>query len=136
MLGKSVALRIQWIVIDLAPVVQMLDSVIHQIKIHPVDNAIILIHWRVIYPVDSAIQCLSNQGLVDSIIHLLNNLGQDPVVETLDRTIHWIETYPVDSVIHLLKNWARVPTDKVFTESLLTEHLTQDKILVPLKERL
>ena len=33
----------------------------------------ILIHWVVIYLVDSAIQLLNNQGLVDGVIHLLNN---------------------------------------------------------------
>ena len=46
-------------------VVQTLDSAIDRIKIYPVDNAmvsLILIRWIVIYPVDSAIQRLNNQG--------------------------------------------------------------------------
>ena len=37
-----------------------------RINLHPVDNAIgfpILIHWIVIYPVDSVIQLLNNWGL-------------------------------------------------------------------------
>ena len=46
-------------------VVQTLDSAIDRIKIYPVDNAmvsLILIRWIVIYPEDSAIQRLNNQG--------------------------------------------------------------------------
>ena len=53
-----------------APVVQKLDSTIHQINHYPVDNAIgfpIIIHWIVIYPVDSAIQPLNNWGQVNSV---------------------------------------------------------------------
>ena len=55
--------------VDLAAVVQTLDSAIHRIKIYPMDNAIdflILIRWIVIYPVDSAIQRLNNRGLSTS----------------------------------------------------------------------
>ena len=49
----------------LALVVQTLDSAIHRIKIYPVVTqlvSLILIHWIVIYPVDSAIQRLNNRG--------------------------------------------------------------------------
>ena len=48
---------------ELALVVQTLDSAIHWIK----NLSLILIHLIVIYPVDSAIQCLNNQGLVDCL---------------------------------------------------------------------
>ena len=44
------------------PVVQTLDSAIHLIKIYSVDNAI---GFPNTYLVDSAIQRLNNQGLVD-----------------------------------------------------------------------
>ena len=51
----------------LAPVVQTLDSGIHRIKIYPLGGALwvslILIHWIVIYPMDTAIQRLNNRGL-------------------------------------------------------------------------
>ena len=49
----------------LALVVQTLDSAIHRIKIYPVVTqlvSLILIHWIVIYPVDSTIQRLNNRG--------------------------------------------------------------------------
>ena len=58
------------IIILLAPVVKKVDSDIQQINLHPVHSAIILlislilIHWLVIYPVDSTIQLLNNWGLV------------------------------------------------------------------------
>ena len=48
-------------------VVRKVDNAIHRINLYPVDNIIlvsflILIHWVVIYLVDSAIQGLNNQG--------------------------------------------------------------------------
>ena len=47
--------------------------------------SLILIHWIVIYPVDSAIQ-------------LLNNWGQAPVVHyPADKAIIFPNTYPLDS---------------------------------------
>ena len=51
----------------LALVVQTLDSAIQRVNHYPADNAIILfpvirIRWIVIYPVDSTIQRLNNQG--------------------------------------------------------------------------
>ena len=51
---------------DLALVVQTLDDAIHWIK----NLSLILIHWIVIYPVDSAIQPLNNQGLVE-YVHII-----------------------------------------------------------------
>ena len=51
--------------VQLAPVVQKLDSAIHRINLYPLDNAIgslMLIQWIVIYPVDSAIQLLNSWG--------------------------------------------------------------------------
>ena len=49
-----------------APVVQRMDNAIHRINpLYPLDRAtgsLILIHWIVIYPVDSAINLLKNQG--------------------------------------------------------------------------
>ena len=67
---------IHWIEFYLVTVVQKLDSGIRWINLYLMDNAIgfqILIHRVVIYPVDSAIQLLNNRGLVDGVIHLLNN---------------------------------------------------------------
>ena len=49
-----------------AAVVQTLDSAIHRIKIYPMVS-LILICWIVIYPVNSAIQRLNNQGQVPNI---------------------------------------------------------------------
>ena len=51
-----------------ASIVQRLDRAIHRINHYPVDSAIsslILIRWIVIYPVNSAIQRLSNWGQMD-----------------------------------------------------------------------
>ena len=50
-----------------ALVVQTLDSAIHRINHYPADSVILLLsviltHWIVIYPVDSAIQHLNNRG--------------------------------------------------------------------------
>ena len=45
-----------------------------------------LIHWIVIYPLDSIIQPLNNWGLA-------------LVVQRLDNAIHQINHYPVDSVV-------------------------------------
>ena len=58
----------------LAPVVQKVESAIHQINHYPRITqliSVILIHWIVIYPVDSAIQLLNNWGLVTSADGLL-----------------------------------------------------------------
>ena len=63
-------------------VVQTLDSAIDRIKIYPVDNAmvsLILIRWIVIYPVDSAIQRLNNQGQFFTVKAVFSLL---PVVES------------------------------------------------------
>ena len=46
------------------------DSAIHRINLNPVDSAIvslILNHWVVIYPVDSAIQRSNNQDQIPYI---------------------------------------------------------------------
>ena len=51
--------------ISQALVVQTSDSAIHRINHYPADSVLIsgiLIRWIVIYPVDSAIQRLNNQG--------------------------------------------------------------------------
>ena len=52
----------------LAPVVQNVDKAIRWLNLYVVDNAIsfpiTLIHWIVIYPVDSSIHRLNNQSLV------------------------------------------------------------------------
>ena len=48
---------------ELPPVVQTLDSAIHQIKIYPAENAIGFPNTS---PLDSAIQCLKNRGLEKS----------------------------------------------------------------------
>ena len=51
----------------LNPVVQKVDNPIHQINHYPADSAIgfcDIVHWIVIYAVDSAIQLLNNRGLV------------------------------------------------------------------------
>ena len=50
-----------------APVVQKLDNAIRWINHSPADNLIIMVYptrisWIVIYPVDSAIQLLNDQG--------------------------------------------------------------------------
>ena len=49
-----------------APIVQTLDSAIHRINHYPAKkyygNQLYAIRWLVIYPVDSAIQRLDNQG--------------------------------------------------------------------------
>ena len=51
---------------DQAPVVQTLDSAVHRINHYPADSvlliSVILTHWIVIYPVDSATQRLNNWG--------------------------------------------------------------------------
>ena len=44
--------------------------------------SLILIHWIVIYPLDSAIQRLNNRGPVDSAIQRLNNRGQNTYTHT------------------------------------------------------
>ena len=52
------------LVIDLAPVVQTLDSTIQRISVMEINYAI---RWIVIYPVDSAIQLLNNLGLIGQL---------------------------------------------------------------------
>ena len=52
-----------------APVVQKVDSAIRWINLYPGITqlvSLILIHWIVIYPVDSAIQRLNNRAQVDN----------------------------------------------------------------------
>ena len=47
-----------------APVVQKVDNAIHRINLYSVDSAIGFPNTHpLIYPVDSAIQCLTNLGL-------------------------------------------------------------------------
>ena len=64
---------------DLAPVVQKLDSAIHRINHYPVDlsdrETNCVIHWIVIYPVDSAIQLLNNWGQVVLFFFMVVNLS-------------------------------------------------------------
>ena len=50
----------------LAPVVQKLDSAIHQINYYwiSIRETNYPIHWIVFYPLDNAIQLLNNWGLV------------------------------------------------------------------------
>ena len=65
-----------------APVVQTLDSTIHLINLCSVDNEIgflILIHWIVIYPVDSTIQRLNNPGLDYSSSILIIYCNFEPI---------------------------------------------------------
>ena len=66
---------IYWIEIYLAPIVQNVDNAIHRINVYPLNSAI-LIHWIVIYPVDSGIQLLKNWAKVDSTIQPWNNRGK------------------------------------------------------------
>ena len=77
MLLVSFSLYIHSIVIYWALVVQTLDGTIHWIKHSPGDkyyrNHYYAIRGIEIYFAGSAIQCLNNQGLVDSTFHLLNN---------------------------------------------------------------
>ena len=49
------------------PFVQKVDYAIHREKLYLVDSVLVsqLVHWIVIYPLDSAIQCLNNWGLKD-----------------------------------------------------------------------
>ena len=66
---------IYWIEIYLAPVVQNVDNTIYRINVYPLNSAI-LIHWIVVYPVDSGIQLLKNWAKVDSTIQPWNNRGK------------------------------------------------------------
>ena len=66
----------------LAPVVQKMDSAIHQATV--VQTLDSTIHWIEIYPLDSAIL-------------LLNNWEEALVVQRLDSSIHRINLYPMDS---------------------------------------
>ena len=53
--------------IDLAPDVEKVDSAIHRINLYSLDSTImvsLIIHWMVIYPVDSAIQLWNNLGQI------------------------------------------------------------------------
>ena len=64
MCGKDV---VGIVTFDQTPVVQKVDSAIHRINHYPLDSAILLVslilmHWMVIYPVDSAVQLFNNSG--------------------------------------------------------------------------
>ena len=52
---------------QLSPVVQQVDDTIQRINLYPMDTVVgfplILIHWIVIYPEDTAIQLLNNWHL-------------------------------------------------------------------------
>ena len=52
--------------------------------------SLILIRWKVIYSVDSAIQRLNNQGQIST--------------RESNCVIQWIDFYPVDSAIQRLNN--------------------------------
>ena len=58
----------------LAPVVQNVDKAVRWLNLYVVENAIsfpiTLIHWIVIYPVDSAIHRLNNQSMVSERLFL------------------------------------------------------------------
>ena len=94
------------------------------------DNTIVflvLICWKVIYPVDSAIQLLNNQGQMkhytvdkyndnndnNNLHYLMNyrlkNRCLAPVVETLDSPIQWINHYSKDK---FYRNQLCYPMDK------------------------
>ena len=63
----------------LAPVVQNVDKAIRWLNLYVVENAIsfpiTLIHWIVIYPVDSAIHRLNNRSLVGEREFFFSQLG-------------------------------------------------------------
>ena len=82
--------------------------------------SLILVHWIVIYSVDSAIQ-------------RLNNRGQMNIRET-NCTILWIEIYPVNSVIHRSDNWGQVsvavlPNPNIFIMQDFSKHSLLDVLL-------
>ena len=52
--------------------------------------SLILIHWIVTYPMDSAIQRLNNLVQVNNAMHWMN-------LYPLDSTIGFPNTYPLDS---------------------------------------
>lgn len=50
------------------PVVQNVNSTIHQINLYPETNAKFWFSLIVIYLVDNAIQCLNNRGMLKTLI--------------------------------------------------------------------
>ena len=73
--------REQAIHLDLTPVSQKVDSARFIQRITQLVSQL-LIHWKVVYPVDSAIQRVNNRGLA---------------LKTLDSVNHRINHYPADS---------------------------------------
>ena len=68
----------------LAPVVQKVDSAMHWINLYPSIAQLIsciLIHWIVIFPVDSTIQLLNNWDLMVTLIISLHLLSVTSWVE-------------------------------------------------------
>ena len=71
--GHKLACQDHWYKsVHQAPVVQTLDSAIHRVKIYPVNNAI---DFPNTYPLDSAIQRLSNRGQKDKTLLLVQPTG-------------------------------------------------------------
>ena len=56
-------------------VVRKVDNTIHWVNHYTVVVFLTLIKWIAIYTVDSVVQPSNNWGQMDSIFHLLNNLG-------------------------------------------------------------
>ena len=77
----------------LAPVVQKLDSAIHWIHHHSVDNAIGFLNT---YPTDLGCSNVGKRYLQDKLLSNGEVLGK-PIAASV---IQWIEIYPVDSAIH------------------------------------
>ena len=81
----------------LAPVVQNVDKAIRWLNLYVVDNAIsfpiTLIHWIVIYPVDSSIHRLNNQSLreIISFSSLRYSLSRVPMGKNLCHPV-WLKT--------------------------------------------
>ena len=84
----------------LAPVVQKLDSAIHQINLYPVDKYYqwkpinCTIHWIVIYPVDSAIHLLSNWDLGFGICNP-SSTDKEFTIQYLEYRIHSVKSKTV-----------------------------------------
>ena len=79
----------------LALVVQTLDSAIHGINHYPADS---VIDFRIIYPLDSAIQRLNNWGLTDkpevdgALIFLRSTLPHSTVIKRYSKHSLWTLT--------------------------------------------
>ena len=82
--------------LDLTPVSQKMDSARFIQRITQLVSQL-LIHWIVVYPVDSAIQRVNNRGLA---------------LQTLVSVNHWINHYPGDSV---RGNHLCLPLDRDFS---------------------